>query len=67
MKKLSRNELKEIRGGNHVPPGGNPCSTGKCGPDGTYNCSIEYLDPNNEQSPAECCCGHDAYNIECQI
>jgi hypothetical protein len=63
MKKLTRSELKNTKGGGDL--GRSPCSTGSCGPEGRYNCSAEYEEEAEPTSEPVCCCGHSDYNHEC--
>lgn len=65
MKKLSKEQMKKVMGGQRAGYS-SPCSTGTCGPEGKYNCSAQYTGEQEEQhDPVECCCGHSDYDYEC--
>lgn len=66
MKKLTKEEMQKVVGGN-ANRGFIPCSTGKCGPNNEYNCSVEYDVPTkpDEHPDPTCCCGHSDYNDDC--
>lgn len=65
MKELSKEEMKKIMGGQSADRSLSPCSTGKCGPNNAYNCSVEYDEPEGEHTNPTCCCGHSDYNDDC--